>query len=96
VSLPVATGLTYDVVPDLVVGVSSPSTRRLDLVEKRGLFAREGVPESWFVDLDEDVDAVDRLDDTGHDGTAATLAPGAALSCLAAPGLALPVTDVLA
>jgi Uma2 family endonuclease len=40
--------------PDLVVEVSSPSTRRLDLVRKRRQYERFGVPEFWFVDLDAD------------------------------------------
>jgi Uma2 family endonuclease len=37
--------------PDVVVEVSSPSTRRLELVRKRELYARFGVPEYWYVDL---------------------------------------------
>lgn len=40
--------------PDVVVEVSSPSTRRLDLVRKRRLYERSGVAEYWFVDLDAD------------------------------------------
>lgn len=40
--------------PDLVVEVSSPSTRRLDLFRKRRLYERFAVPEYWFVDLDAD------------------------------------------
>ena len=40
--------------PDLVVEVSSPSTRRLDLLRKERLYERFGVPEYWFVDLDAD------------------------------------------
>ena len=40
--------------PDLVVEVSSPSTRRLDLVRRRELYERFGVPEYWYVDLDAD------------------------------------------
>jgi Uma2 family endonuclease len=38
--------------PDLVVEISSPSTRRLELVRRRELYERFGVPEYWFVDLE--------------------------------------------
>ncbi len=38
--------------PDVVVEVSSPSTRRLELVRKRDLYERFGVPEFWYVDLE--------------------------------------------
>jgi Uma2 family endonuclease len=47
--------------PDLVVEVSSPSTRRLDLLRKRRLYERFGVPEYWFVDLDADRVEIYRL-----------------------------------
>lgn len=40
--------------PDIVVEVSSPSTRRLELVRKRDLYDRHGVGEYWYVDLDAD------------------------------------------
>jgi Uma2 family endonuclease len=39
-------------VPELVVEVSSPSTRRLDLVWKRSLYERLPIREYWFADLD--------------------------------------------
>jgi Uma2 family endonuclease len=79
-----------DVVPDLVVEVSSPSTRRLDLIKKRSLYEREGVPEYWFVDLDAQLLDVHRLDATGYYGAPATHGRGDTLSSLAAPELRLP------
>lgn len=39
-------------VPEVLVEVSSPSTRRLDLLRKRELYERMGVAEYWFVDRD--------------------------------------------
>ena len=36
--------------PDWVCEVLSPGTRRLDLHEKRPVYAREGVPHLWLVD----------------------------------------------
>jgi Uma2 family endonuclease len=84
-----------DVPPDLVVEVSSPSTRRLDLITKRALYEREGVAEYWFVDLEDEVVDVYRLGDDGHYGAPVTLARGEALSCLAAPGLELTVDEVV-
>jgi Uma2 family endonuclease len=38
--------------PDVVVEVSSPSTRRLELGRKLALYERFGVPEYWYVDLE--------------------------------------------
>ena len=38
--------------PDWVCEVLSPSTRRIDRNEKRAIYAREGVPDLWFVDPD--------------------------------------------
>lgn len=85
-----------DVVPDLLVEVSSPATHRLDLVKKRNLYERERVAEYWFVDLDADRVDVYRLDANGRYGLPATLGPGEDLTCLAAPGLALSVAEALA
>ena len=36
--------------PDLVVEILSPGTARRDLVAKRELYARAGIPEYWIVD----------------------------------------------
>ncbi len=40
------------IAPDWVCEVLSPSTRRLDQIEKRELYAREGGGHLWFVDPD--------------------------------------------
>ncbi len=42
----------FTIAPDWVCEVLSPSTRRIDQNEKRGIYAREGVGHLWFVDPD--------------------------------------------
>lgn len=81
--------------PDLVVEVSSPSTRRLELVRKRDLYERYGVPEYWYVDRDADRVEVYRLADDGRYGAPGLLMPGQDLTTPAAPGLRIAVDDVL-
>ena len=39
--------------PDLVVEISSPTTRDRDLIGKRNAYREAGVREYWFVDIDE-------------------------------------------
>ncbi len=51
--------------------------------------------EFWFVDLDADQVDVHRLDADGRYGAPTSLGPGDQLTCLAAPGLAILVADVL-
>ena len=84
------------VVPDLLVEVSSPATRRLDLIKKRNLYEREGVREYWFVDLEVDRIDVHRLDGSGWYGQPQTLGAGEMLTCVAAPGFELSVAEALA
>lgn len=43
-------GQFLKVVPDLVVEILSPSTRRRDLTEKKDVYAKNGVDEYWIVD----------------------------------------------
>ncbi len=79
--------------PTLVVEVSSPSTRRLELARKRELYRSFGVPEYWYVDLDADIVQVYRLEDdyrVAHIlGRTETLQP----SLL--PGFSIPVDELL-
>jgi Uma2 family endonuclease len=80
--------------PDIVVEVSSPSTRRLELVRKLDLYQRFGVPEYWFVDLDADRVEVYRSRG-GVNGPPALLGRGDTLTSSRMPGLSISVQDVL-
>jgi Uma2 family endonuclease len=79
----------------VVVEVSSPSTRRLELVRKRELYERFGVPEYWFVDLDADRLEVYRLDEHGRYGAPRLWARGETFESPQIPGFQLPVDEIL-
>lgn len=49
--------------PDLVIEIISPSTRKLDLEEKRPLYQNNLVPEIYFIDFDNKVVIIDLLED---------------------------------
>jgi Uma2 family endonuclease len=83
-----------ELTPDLLVEVSSPSTRRLDVVVKRALYERIGVPEYWFVDLDADRIEVYRLVAETYGGPALVGRDGR-LDPPHLPGLTVEVADVL-
>jgi Uma2 family endonuclease len=80
--------------PDVVVEVSSPSTRRLEIVRKRELYARFGVPEYWYVDLDADRVEVYRLEDDLYRLPIIKLR-GDTLESPQIPGFAILVDDLL-
>jgi Uma2 family endonuclease len=84
------TGLAFTHAPELVVEVSSPSTKSYDLGAKKARYVAEGVVEFWFVDLDQDT--VTRFtragDETRH-------ARGEQVRTPLLPGLVLDVDDLL-
>jgi Uma2 family endonuclease len=80
--------------PDVVVEVSSPFTRRLELVRKRELYERFGVPEYWYVDLQADRIEVYRLEG-GRYGTPLLLFRGEGLASLQLPGFEIDVDTIL-
>lgn len=82
--------------PDLVVEVSSPSTHRTDVVRKRRVYEREGVPEFWFVDLAGDQIQVYRLGADGTYGAPTVVLDDGALTAAAFPGFSLPAGEALA
>jgi len=76
--------------PDLVIEVLSPSTRDVDLGEKRVEYARAGIPEYWVVDLEDRVIVVHRLGERGYGvsaryGAGERLVPAAALDVVVEP-----------
>ena len=83
-----------EVAPDLVVEVSSPGTRRIDLGRRKDLYQRFGVPEYWFVDLEANRFEVYRLS-SGRYGSAAFVGRGETVESPILPGLEIPVDDVL-
>ncbi|MGH8907187.1 MAG: Uma2 family endonuclease [Egibacteraceae bacterium] len=80
--------------PDIVVEVSSPSTRRIDLGRKLALYERYGVPEYWYVDLKTDAIRVYRLTDGAY-GDPLILKRGDALTSPLLPGFAVPIDQLL-
>ena len=81
--------------PDIAVEVSSPSTRHLELVRKRDLYERHGVPEYWYVDLEIDRIEVFRLDEHSRYPAPVLLGRGETLDSPVLPGLQLRVDDIL-
>lgn len=80
--------------PDLVVEISSPSTRQRDLTAKRRLYEREGVTEYWFVDLDGDRVLVHRLSGGGY-GAPLSLGRQERLGSPLLPSLSIVIAEVL-
>jgi Uma2 family endonuclease len=81
-------------VPDLVIEVSSPSTRRTDLTRKKELYERFGVSEYWFVDLQEEHVEVYRLR-RGRFGVPEILRNGDVLTSPVLPGFSFDLSAIL-
>ncbi len=82
--------------PDLVVGVLSPSTARLDLGRKRAVYFREGVREVWFVWPEDGQVDVHLPEGAGTEEPARTLKVGDTLTTPLLPGWSVPVADLFA
>ena len=80
--------------PDVVVEVSSPSTRRLELHRKRELYERFGVPEYWYVDLEADRIEFYRLQQ-GRYPAPMLLGRADFLESAQLPGLSIPAGEIL-
>jgi len=84
-------------IPDLLIEVSSPSTRRTDLTRKKDLYELFGVPEYWFVDPRQERVVVFRIDpdEPDYPWPGEDLGPGEVVESLALPGLRIAVDDLL-
>jgi Uma2 family endonuclease len=80
--------------PDIVVEVSSPSTRHIEIVRKLRLYERFGVREYWYVDLQAGRIEIHRLVDGGY-GVPTLLLRGNVIRSDIVPGFELPVDQVL-
>lgn len=80
--------------PSLVVEVSSPSTRRLELLAKRDLYERYQIPEYWLVDLDAERIEVYQLEGKGY-RPPSILVRGETFRSAALPGFSVQVSDLL-
>ena len=65
--VPKAKGVPLEVRPTLVIEVTSPATRTIDLVEKAQDYASAGIPEYWVVDPERREIAVHRLTGKRYD-----------------------------
>lgn len=79
--------------PDLVVEITSESSYRADLFEKRDLYRRSGVTEYWIVDPDERYVLVYRFRESGD---ARKLGLGDTLTTPLLPGLEIPLDSLFA
>ncbi len=79
--------------PDLVVEITSPSSRERDRLIKKGLYARYGVQEYWLVDLERRSIEVLSLKDAEY-GLVGIFSQEDLLSTSIFPGLNLPVGTV--
>lgn len=80
--------------PDVVVEVSSPSTRHLELMRKHSVYETFGVAEYWYVDLEVDRVEVHRLVD-GVYPAPRVLQRGDVLESPEVPGFSVPVAQLL-
>jgi Uma2 family endonuclease len=86
--------LPITVLPLLVIEVSSPSTRRHDLVRKRRVYERAAVPEYWFVDTDAQRIEAYRLTEGAY-GTPTLTPRGERMRSIAVPDFEVDVDAVL-
>ncbi len=93
----IATPQVVTGMPELLVEILSPSTRRRDETLKRGLYEREGVAEYWIVDpVDELVHVHRRTGDAFGPPRTLSHAEGDVLATALIPGLEIALARIFA
>ena len=91
----VLTAANVQGVPELVVEIGSPSTRKRDETIKRRLYERSGVSEYWFVDPELDVVRAYRAGAQGFGKPVElSLEAGDVLTTPLLPGLEMPLSQI--
>jgi Uma2 family endonuclease len=80
--------------PDIVVEISSPSTRHTDLIHKHKLYEHYAVPEYWYIDLETDTVRIHQLTGGAY-GEPVILNRGDTLTSPLLPGFTLPIEELL-
>jgi len=80
--------------PDLVIEVTSPSTRRKDIKEKYYLYERFGVKEYWIVYPEEKIVTIFRLTTEGKYGRPEVYAPPDKISLVQFPELVVELEQI--
>jgi Uma2 family endonuclease len=80
--------------PVIVVEVLSPSTRRIDLVRKRGDYEALGIPEFWIIDPDTEVMLIARRPERAGGYVDLVLESSDTITSPLLPGFQLAVSDL--
>jgi Uma2 family endonuclease len=72
--------------PDFVVEILSPKTQRLDLVNKKRLYATRGVRELWIIDPERQIVSIHRFSEGGQESVS-EVAESGTLTTPLLPGL---------
>ena len=88
-------GLAFTAAPDLIIEVSSPSTKRFDLGAKKDRYAAAGTDEFWFADLDDETISQFPLGGGRHDASPVVHGRGDRFTSALFAGLVLDVNDLL-
>jgi Uma2 family endonuclease len=76
-------------VPDLIVEILSPKTRRLDLLNKKRVYAAKGVPELWIIDPEPRIVSIHCFAE-GSTESVSEIAESGVLTTPLLPGLSIP------